>query len=499
MTLSPKRLFFLTFATGLVLEIFSYAGFFYPKVELVVISILLIGVLLLTLQDIRYGLWCVLAELVIGSQGYLLSLQLGSFVMSLRMALWMIVMAVWLAREGLQWLRHKNFTERYKEISYSPPLMFLAAVMILGLAVGFLSGNDRGLYILEGKRWLYSVIIISFILTFKTKEDIKQLVAIITGGVAVLCLQALALIYVFSHALAPFVYDVYSWMRGALLGEITRLPSGFSRVFMQSQIFVLPVLIGGMVYGYEAFRARSHKLWWYGSLAVAALVTVVASLSRSFWVALAVSGGITAVIFYCLHRPKVREILRFVVYGMAVAVVSFLVLWIVVRFPYPRSQASLDVSLLSDRATKMEAGAASRWALWPVMWHDIIRSPLWGYGFGKTLTYQTSDPRIVSSTVNGEFTTYAFEWGWLDLWLKFGLLGVLAYLWLLWELLRDGVAVMKVKILPGVIVVTGVMMIAVVHFFTPYLNHPLGFGYLAVLAVATAWYREACRFPRSIV
>ena len=50
-----------------------------------------------------------------------------------------------------------------------------------------------------------------------------------------------------------------------------------------------------------------------------------------------------------------------------------------------------------------------------------------GRGFGATVTYQTRDPRILADNGSGEYTTYAFEWGWLDIWLKLGIFGLAAY------------------------------------------------------------------------
>jgi O-antigen ligase len=131
----------------------------------------------------------------------------------------------------------------------------------------------------------------------------------------------------------------------------------------------------------------------------------------------------------------------------------------------------------------MEAGAASRWSLLPIMWSEIRQSPVWGYGLGKSLTYQTYDPRVLESSSSGQYTTYVFEWGWLDIWLKFGILGVAVYVWLLFSLGRDAVLLIKKQPLEGLLILSSVLIIAIVHFFTPYLNHPLGFGYLGLLLV----------------
>ena len=224
------------------------------------------------------------------------------------------------------------------------------------------------------------------------------------------------------------------------------------------------------------------------------MAVLIASLSRSFWVGGACAAVGAAFTYYVHARPSLRDTAVFIGMSVAVLALALGIVFALVRFPFPKPSADLDASLLRDRATKMEAGAASRWSLLPVMAREISHSPLWGFGFGKTLTYTTSDPRITSSTVNGEFTTSAFEWGWFDLWLKLGLIGVAAYAWLLWFMLKDAWRLYTKGSMSAFVVGLSILALAVLHFFTPYLNHPLGFTYLAVAAILLS-----CQYSEDMV
>jgi O-antigen ligase len=278
---------------------------------------------------------------------------------------------------------------------------------------------------------------------------------------------------------------MYAWMRLNVLGEITRLPNGFSRVFMQSQIFVLPACVALFVMLYQRLIVKKWRFDFISVVYCLGTITtfsvIVATLSRSFWLGL--SGGLfgTLIVYIRAKRSNVKAIIQSMGLAVGIVLLSGLLLFSIIRFPYPKSTADVDASLLSDRATKMEAGAASRWSLLPVMWTEIIKSPLWGYGYGKTVTYFTSDPRITSTTVDGRYTTYAFEWGWFDIWLKFGLLGFLVFGWLVISMIKDTYHLMKTKPTFGIILCFSMLSIVIVHFFTPYLNHPLGFGYLGII------------------
>jgi len=151
-------------------------------------------------------------------------------------------------------------------------------------------------------------------------------------------------------------------------------------------------------------------------------------------------------------------------------------------FPWPTTLGGFNATaLLSDRATGLtgEAGASSRWQLLPPLWQEIKQAPIMGQGFGATVTYLTSDPRVLAASPSGVYTTYAFEWGWLDVWLKLGILGLLAYLILFAKIIFAG---LKINTALSLSLTGGLIILAAVNIFSPYVNHPLGIGYLLIAA-----------------
>jgi O-antigen ligase len=139
--------------------------------------------------------------------------------------------------------------------------------------------------------------------------------------------------------------------------------------------------------------------------------------------------------------------------------------------------------LFSERATELdEAAISSRWELLPKLWQKITEAPILGKGFGTTVTYQSRDPRQLASPGQGIYTTYTFEWGWFDIWLKLGFFGMLAYLALLIKFIAETFKNSKNN--PSLFVGLGICLIvlAIVNFFTPYLNHPLGIGFILIAA-----------------
>lgn len=112
-----------------------------------------------------------------------------------------------------------------------------------------------------------------------------------------------------------------------------------------------------------------------------------------------------------------------------------------------------------------------------------------GHGFGKAVVYKTKDPRALEGSPDGLYRTYTFEWGWLDIWVKMGVLGLLAYLFLLYGIVR-------VSIEKGTfwceVAILGLLVFFMVNIFTPYANHPLGFGFLLLLAALVSWEKKPC-------
>jgi O-antigen ligase len=119
----------------------------------------------------------------------------------------------------------------------------------------------------------------------------------------------------------------------------------------------------------------------------------------------------------------------------------------------------------------------------PELWKQIGRAPILGSGFGTTVTYQTSDPRLLRQNPDGRYTTYAFEWGWLDIWLKLGFFGLLAHLSLFIWIIAAGY---KKNTWLSIGLGVGLLLIIAVSVFTPYSNHPLGIGFLFFAAAAIA-------------
>jgi hypothetical protein len=495
--------FFLVLATIFSIEVLSYLGFVWPAVNTAVFFLICAAALILSLKDLKLGLLVVLAELFIGSFGYLFSFQTGGLTISIRIALWLIMMGVWLGKVLMGFFPlgsargqngRKNYWRNVFTLPYGRYFYALFAFVALGLIVGYFNHNGLANIYFDTQHWFYLALIFPLAQTFKTKDDWQKLLQMFTAAMVWLAVETLLLLYFFSHFTDWNYLGIYRWLRTSGVGEVTNMAYGFVRIFFQSHIYAVFALCLLLPVVSHLMKNRSHPksllakeslkgsgLWLGAWLAAGALSMVLISLSRSFWLGLA-AAGLVFVIYLLRHKFAPFRWVKLILWSAGILGLSLLLITLMILFPLPGGKKTFSPWDVFSQRTDLsgEAAAVSRWNLLPLLMQKISAAPLLGSGFGTTITYHSSDPRI-----SGSYTTYAFEWGWLDLWLKLGLLGTLVYLLLLIVLARDA---WRLKSDVGAGILAVITSLAVIHFFTPYLNHPLGLGAIMLIAVAIKNY-----------
>lgn len=499
----PTRVFLGAVLWFLLLEVVSFLGFYVPDVNVVgfVLATLIVFVLAWRRPDL--ALLVAVGELVAGSQGgYLLSLPLSGFTLSWRIAVFLCLFTAFASRSALGFInRRPEVCAWWREMRSArvlwPYLALLAACAAAGV-IGLLRGNGFGDVFFDANGYLY-LLLLPVLWSAWRKDTWPRVFAVIAAGLAVAVLKSLFVVYVYSHRLFAFAVSLYTWIRDSRVGEITLMGGDFYRVFFQSQVFALAA---GLVALVTVLYARDWR-WRKGALGVLWLtsVSMALSLSRSFWFG-AFAAALTTVVGLLVVRAKPKVWARFAVPVAGVGVVAVLSILVVFAFPWPGKGGTGFADAFGSRMAVNDAAAQSRWDLLPELTKAALRHPIEGSGFGTSVTYRTSDPRQVSLT-GGAYTTYAFEWGWHDLWLKLGLLGLAVYGWWLVALMRPylalvarerrrfrepepGLALEQKKAAVAASVILVVIALLFTNVFSPYLNHPLGIGLLAVIAIAGA-------------
>ncbi|MFH1662231.1 MAG: O-antigen ligase family protein [Candidatus Falkowbacteria bacterium] len=466
-----------TFLFLILAELLSIFGYLLPNFNKSAFFAIVLLTLILSFIKLEYGIFIILAELFIGSKGYLFFFDFNGSIISIRIALWLVVMSVWLSKIIINLIKTKKIEIEFLKSSHLKYFSILFLFIIWGIINGFLNNNEFSNIFFDFNGWLYFALIFPVYEIIKNKENINKIFYIFTACIAWLSLKTLFLLFVFSHNMTSMITELYRWVRITGVGEITQMQGGFYRIFFQSHIFVL---IGFFIFLLLITRPWDKKNYNYLLLITIFLSTTIISFSRSNWVGLVV--GLILYFIFVLWQYGFKDLLKKAGILFCVSIASVMLILAIVKFPYPSPTGGFSTTeLLTDRASQItgEAGVSSRWALLPELWSEIKKAPILGQGFGATVTYKSSDPRVLEKSPDGEYTTYAFEWGWMDVWLKLGFFGLLSYLALIFFVILNGLKQRRHEIIGLVI---GLIVISVVSFFSPYMNHPLGIGYLILVS-----------------
>jgi len=508
---SNKKLIITTFSLIILAEALSFVTYLYPAVNPWVFGLVALAALGLAVYKLEWGVYLIFAELAIGSFGKLFVLQISGVELSIRIVLWLIVISVWLARPkqersgGLaQVVRTRRIAFLHSQ--FFKPYLALAVVLGWGIVWGLGRGHDFGVVFFDANNYLYFLLIFPvYDVLVQNRDAMYRVSTILFGAISWLAVKTILLFYIFSHELFGLQDILYSWSRRFQLAEITNInPMELtSRVFIQSQIWVLFglfIILGYLFFCHsgakppkaaEAIESRISKYGWILSprrmrgsrmtliLSIFLSSALIMSFSRSFWLAGILSLGVFLILLL-IQRERFSRVFYFGILSIVIMTLGVGLTLGVAAFPIPRGSSSAD--FLKNRASQFkEAAASSRVSQIRPLLTMIAKHPAIGSGFGQAVTYQSQDPRVLKNHPDGQYTTTAFELGWLEIWLKLGLLGVLVYLYLLWQILKFGWQTGGYLAFGAM---AGLVAVVITHGVSPYLNHPLGIGAVLLLTCA---------------
>jgi hypothetical protein len=482
-----SKIFFIFLAGIFSIEMISWLSWSNIDLNKIFFIAIIIGAFILSLIKLEWGIYIVLAELFIGSKGYLLSYPFGSFSISLRLGLFLAIFLayiIWVIRD-----RKIKFFQSKLWPYYTAFLFFMAVALL----IGYLRHNELKNIFYDWNGYLYFGLLFPIMQCINNKQKIYNILQVLWAAITALIIKTLLLLFIFSQTnyFGILVLALYKWVRDTGVGEITKQPNGFYRIFMQSQIYLIIIFfIGLSILTLLNFREIRKKNWWLIFILTSlSLLTIFLSYSRSFWLG---SLCILFVFFLALifvFKIKFKKIIIIVIILLAVFSMDYGLILGIINLPLPGNSAISAGSLISERTQDptQEAAGSSRMELLKPLLNKNIEHAILGSGFGTTVTYKTKDPRALEQNPSGNYTTYAFEWGYLDLWLKLGIIGSAAYLLLIWKIFQAGYKKITINnniqdktIIFGSLL--GFLAILVIHFFTPYLNHPLGIGWILIVS-----------------
>lgn len=496
----------------------SFLGYLFPILSGITFWIIIFITLALTLKKLEYGVLIVLAELFIGAKGYLFSFNLFGFVLSLRIALFALVFLIWFFRKD------KENKLKFVESKFFIPFAVLTIFLALGVIRGLYLGNAVKNIFFDANGYLYFAFIFPLFSVVQQKEFRNKLFhCLIAGGIALSLLTIYTsaefslihpdlrpdmsgiLSYEFSkekkeakeisHSVTPkeelksFALKrnlkeqkpaIYRWTKDTGIGEIAFISSRFFRFFSSGQIYI--VFVMAILFYLFTYEKKIKRKIILGSFFCPLFLAIIISFSRSLWF-----GFCAAFLFFLITLPW-RKSLKILFTISCLLMILFILVNVFTPSVY---QALTDRVYTIIHPTAQSTAVTRMNLLWPVL-AKIKEHLFLGSGFGTIIKYESVVPGQA-----GTLKVFTFEWGYLDIFLKIGFLGLFAYLWLLWQMFKIKFSSSNLKreiVTSGIM--AGVFGLIVTNTTTPYLNHPLGIGYL-LIAMGLLFINSYCNLVKN--
>ena len=291
---------------------------------------------------------------------------------------------------------------------FTLPLLLLAAALATGVATGFAAGADR-LELVNGARDLVVLLILPFV-AVNVIEDRRDLHAALTIAAWLVAVKVL--------------FGAVSWVLGEgrpIEGTVLTYYEPLPNLVLLT--FVLTMLAAALD------RTRLQRILW--ALAPAALAVLVLSFRRNFWIALVVGALIVVLVAV---GARGRALLIPAAGALAIALYLGLTALSSSQSASPviqraQSLAPSRIQALSDDRYRLDEQRNVR--------AEIAAHPITGLGLG--VPWAARYPLAEYFSGGRDYTHVTVLWWWM----KLGLLGLLAYLWIVATAIRSGVAIWR--------------------------------------------------------
>ena len=292
--------------------------------------------------------------------------------------------------------------------SLTLPLVVLATAACAGTAAGYLGGADRTALVIDLRGVVYLLLLPVLVVSLLGSRDSVRLAVVVAAVLAV----------------AKGIEGLTSWLVGA-----GRSIEGTTLTFYApSANFFLLVFVTGIL---AAFVMRVPVPVWTRLAAVLAFAVIVLSFRRNFWIALPLS-LLAALVVASGARLRLLVVPAIVVLSLG----AFLA---VTTYGGPQLSGPVAKRFESLSPTSIRADKYDRYRIDEAanVRAELRRHPLTGLGLG--VPWQERHPLPVELDGGHYYTHVVAFW----FWLKLGLAGLIAYVWLMVAAIAAGLRIWR--------------------------------------------------------
>ena len=451
-----------------VFQFLSLLGRSWPGLQEIVFILIILAAIIFSWRKIEYGFLFLLFEFLAGHEGHCFSFR----GVSLRLSLFLVIMLIWFLKKIIL---PKPFFKKLKDLISldKSPLSFAILAFLFVIIFSFCRGWFANSNFLALKDFLnYSY----FFLIFPLSEIIgkrffqKRGQQICQAGIIGISLLTIIVLALFATGIVSVHDQFYWWWRQTVFGKATSVGNNFFRIVSSAHLLILPFFL--ILLSLVARRSTRKKGVIF--LCILASLAFLINFSRAYFL------GLFLGLIFLAQGLKFKKWMAFFLIIVIFLVAEFGILnFLISQNP---NIGYLQQRMKSITSPDDELSASTRLNILPRLLEKIKDKPIFGYGLGSTISY-------LNPLSQKEDITFHIDWGYLEIWLELGLLGLILYCFILAIIFYQGRQLFKKaqgnvrrqRMLVGL--GAGLLSLVVATITGPYLFHALGIFYLISVIV----------------
>lgn len=419
--------------------------------------ILLLLFILCYLKNKSLAFLLLFAEYLLGGAGHFF--ELGG-----------IALRTWLTIDFLllyftYFLVHK----KYQTIKIEKNILFLIitfyCLLILAGILGYYHQHSFKFIIQDFLPFIFLLLFIpatEFLKDQKVQKFIKYLIfAFIISS----ALWALFNFILFTSQTAILHHAYYNWLRDFALAKITLVTPSYWRIVFPEQILLVPLFL--VIANFYLIKKENIYLW----VLLFLNLILALNISRAYFLGLGLAW------IFLLFKNKFKHWWKLSLINLLI----FLTIFIGLNLTFSKGQDSglaiLGLRINSIQQPELETSTTNRLELLAPIISLIKQQPLTGQGLGQDLNFINSKQEWQN--------TRQFDWGYLEMWLKWGLLALINFLLIIFYILKNNYQINKKQPLYWGLFISWLALL-IINLTTPALFHVLIIIYLAFNLVLIA-------------
>lgn len=298
-------------------------------------------------------------------------------------------------------------------------LIFLIVLLFLSLALYLGLKNQHNLFFILQDLLPFSF----FLLVFPAKKFLrdlnanKNLLNLLFTFILGSSLWSVFNLILFQQGIAILHSPYYNWLRDFALAKVTYLDSDFWRLVFPEHLLLIPAILF-LVYLYLQTKDKIILIF----LGLANIILAL-NISRAYLLALLIG---LVVLKYQTKFFAWFKVCAITLFGF---ILIFFAINLRVSAGHNLGLNILGLRLPGITQISTDVSANNRLQLLGPIWQNIKNSPLLGQGLGLNISFVNNVGQTIS--------TRHFDWGYLELWAKFGLVALIFYLFIWLNLIKN--------------------------------------------------------------